>query len=568
MMSTCTSKQDFQALLMRLLDPLKPFYLESNAGLDIGHTGSCYPQRTILMEAFSRPLWGLVPFWAGGGVEDDFAARYREGLIHGTDPNHPDYWGEFRRCDQKYVEMAALSYAILFASDQIWEPLSEAEKSQIAVWLNGINEFDVADNNWQFFRILVNIALKKQGQPYDAEKLEKSLARIDEFYLGDGWYQDGLTAQKDYYIPFALHFYGLVYAIAMEQQDPERCQRYRSRASEFAKQFVYWFSEEGPALPYGRSLTYRFAQTAFWSIAAVAGLDSFTPGQIKGIIFRHLNWWMGQSIFDNSGILTIGYRYPNLHMAESYNAPGSPYWSLKSFAFLMIPDDAPFWAAEIEPLPTLESLKCLPHGEMLIQRRPHDVVAYVPGVHHENNQVHVPEKYSKFAYSTHFGFSVPRSGKRITEAVPDSMLAFEISGHIFVRRLIERFSVQEDRILSVWSPFDGITVETEIIPQADGHKRIHRIKSSFACAAWDCGFSVSTRDSGFHAGKETGLAWAANDTSRCTVRSLTGEGESVVVWCEPNTNLVTQTAEMPAIRYAIPAGECILTTEITTEVTE
>ena len=76
--------------------------------------------------------------------------------------------------------------------------------------------------------------------------LEKSLNRIEDFYLGDGWYQDGLTAQKDYYIPFALHFYSLVYVLAMENEDSNRCRRYRARAAEFAKQFVYWFSEEGP----------------------------------------------------------------------------------------------------------------------------------------------------------------------------------------------------------------------------------------------------------------------------------------------------------------------------------
>lgn len=99
--------------------------------------------------------------------------------------------------------------------------------------------------------------------------------------MGDGWYQDGLTAQKDYYIPFALHFYSLVYVLAMENEDSNRCRRYRARAAEFAKQFVYWFSEEGPALPYGRSLTYRFAQAAFWSIAAVTGLDGFTPGRSR-----------------------------------------------------------------------------------------------------------------------------------------------------------------------------------------------------------------------------------------------------------------------------------------------
>lgn len=32
---------------------------------------------------------------------------------------------------------------------------------------------------------------------------------------------------------------------------------------EFAKQFIYWFDEEGEAIPFGRSLTYRFSQVSF-----------------------------------------------------------------------------------------------------------------------------------------------------------------------------------------------------------------------------------------------------------------------------------------------------------------
>lgn len=43
---------------------------------------------------------------------------------------------------------------------------------------------------------------------------------------------------------------------------------------------------------------------------------------------------------------TIGYCYPQMYMAERYNAPGSPYWGMKSFLLLALPDDHPFWIAE------------------------------------------------------------------------------------------------------------------------------------------------------------------------------------------------------------------------------
>lgn len=41
-------------------------------------------------------------------------------------------------------------------------------------------------------------------------------------------------------------------------------------------------------------------------------------------------------------MLTIGYAYPNILMSENYNVPGSPYWCMKAFAFLMLPAGHPF----------------------------------------------------------------------------------------------------------------------------------------------------------------------------------------------------------------------------------
>ena len=82
------TKSDFTALMHRFLDPLLPLYSEGGARLHLGDTGVTYPGRTIEMEAFSRPLWALAPFWTGGGRADDFLRVYRKGLASGTDPRH------------------------------------------------------------------------------------------------------------------------------------------------------------------------------------------------------------------------------------------------------------------------------------------------------------------------------------------------------------------------------------------------------------------------------------------------------------------------------------------------
>ena len=122
------TKSDFTALMHRFLDPLLSLYSEGGARLHLGDTGVTYPGRTIEMEAFSRPLWALAPFWTGGGRADDFLRIYRKGLASGTDPESPEYWGDPNDYDQLFVEMAALACAILETPESVWEPLTDDEK--------------------------------------------------------------------------------------------------------------------------------------------------------------------------------------------------------------------------------------------------------------------------------------------------------------------------------------------------------------------------------------------------------------------------------------------------------
>lgn len=132
------TKQEFQDWMMGVLEPLIPFYSEGKARLFLGDTKAVYPQDSIELEAFSRPLWALVPFWRGGGK--GFEEIYQEGLGHGTDPAHEEYWGGFQDYDQRFVEMAAIACGLIFAPEVMWDPLDEKDKSNLAEWLYGIND--------------------------------------------------------------------------------------------------------------------------------------------------------------------------------------------------------------------------------------------------------------------------------------------------------------------------------------------------------------------------------------------------------------------------------------------
>lgn len=557
------SKKDFQEAVKQLCDPLKKFYSDGGARLYIGNTGSFCTGETAGMEAFSRPLWGLVPLLAGGG-ESDLIEIYIKGIRNGTDPDNKDYWGEIGDKDQLMVEMAVLGLALCMIPETIWDNLNKKEQQNFAKWLSQINHHIVVDTNWLFFRVLVNLGLKKVKAEYDCKILEKDLDRLDEFYISDGWYQDGFSNQRDYYIPFAMHFYGLVYSKL--EEDELRSVRYKKRAELFAGDFIYWFSKDGSSIPFGRSLTYRFAQSCFWSALAFADVDALPWGVLKGIICGNLRWWFQQPIFSTDGILSIGYAYPNLNMAEGYNAPGSPYWALKTFLVLALDEDHPFWKAEEEDFPVLESKSVQKHPYMIIcrQEKAKHVIAYTAGQHAEFEPVHGEAKYEKFAYSNIFGFSVPRGNFGLEQGAFDSMLAVSEGDNYYrVRRKCEEVRVEEDYIFSRWKPWRDVDIQTWIIPYEDNHARIHKITTRRELDTAEGGFAIS-RETGMKLSSEVNITSAMNIAivdspwGISGIINLSGVREGKTIRAESNTNLLVPRTWIPTLTQHLEPGEHIL----------
>ncbi|MFI3169577.1 MAG: DUF2264 domain-containing protein [Faecalibacterium sp.] len=595
------SKQDFAQLAKAILAPLPSYYSQGGARVCLGATNAAYTQNAVEVEGFSRPLWALGPLWLGGETLPEFAALYQKGLANGSDPAHPEYWGSTHTNDQCFVEMAAIACAILEAPEVVWTPLSAEAKQNLAAWLGSINTNGLPVCNWLFFRVLVNLALHSVNMPCDMAQNEADLNEMETWYQRDGWYSDGALTrrpQRDYYVPFALQYYAILYSVYAAELDPVRAERYRRRAKEFGAQFATWFDTDGAAMPFGRSLTYRFAQCAFYSACVFAGIDALPLAQMKGIITRNFTWWMNADIFDASGLLTLGYRYPQLYMTEHYNAPGSPYWGLKSFLFLGLPDEHPFWQIKAEPLACTPDTKALYGADMLMQRGiAGDATLYASGIVQHQSYGQFPEKYAKFAYNTRFGFCTSRSYSNLEQAAPDSMLAFEIDEYIFVRRWSDDFALKDDRCISKWSPFAGITVTTELIPCENGHIRKHSIESNIPCRAYDCGYAVPERDEIFSPCATTPAWHAAYDaigglgkgnkqplssrpqtipavrnatdgfaSAQClsVACSVKGDGEGKVFTAFTNTNLYHTNTVIPCICYDIPAGHCEIETLVTT----
>lgn len=562
------TRDDLALLLLDWIRPLRKWYSAGGARLKVGNTSAHYGENSIRMEGYSRVLWGLGPLFAGenGRLPQEAKAEIamwqeltRKGLIHGTDPGHEEYWQDVEDYDQKMVEMAAVANAILLAPGVYWEPLSETQRQNVFRWLSGINSRRVHANNWRFFRVLVNILFQKLGLPYSEDCLRDDLGVVERCYEGDGWYFDGHPGQKDYYIPFAMHYYGLIYARHMEDREPKYCEQLKKRAGEFYRDFVYWFGRDGREVPYGRSLTYRFAHSAVFAAMAFAGAE-VPMGQLKSLVLENMRYWGEQPIFDPGGILTIGYQYPNLIMSERYNAPGSPYWSFKTFLALALSGEHPFWKSQ-ETRPEFEIQKCLRHPNMIAVHEDSGHALLYPTGQKSPNFGNTVAKYQKFVYSNRFGFSVSR-GTGLEDGAFDNTLAGTLAREDFwrMRQDAERFEVTEEYTRTLYELLPGVRVESVIIPLEQGHVRVHYVLAERGAKLADGGFAIPLEEGERHASPS--MVELTRESCRCAFPwgragavCLAGEGRARQVIPFPNTNLMYGITLIPTVCYELEPGE-------------
>ena len=564
------TRQDMIRAAVQLIGPAARCLTPGRARMVAGYGSAHYPEDIAGMEGYSRILWALVPMLIGQCPEaEPYWALWREGLIHGTDPLHEEYWGDIGPYDQRMVEMAVIGTGLCFAPERFYDELTPAQRDNLIAWLNQINRHDMPRNNWRFFRILVNLGFRRVGRPFDEARMKEDLDLMESRYEGDGWYFDEPT-QRDYYTLWGFHYYSLLYMLAMAEADPERCVRFAERARLIAPRFACWFDGEGRGLPYGRSLTYRFAQGSYWAVMALAGQTApgLGWGELKGLTLRNLRWWLRQPILDVSGLLTVGYGYPNLCASEGYNAPGSPYWGLKIFFALALPEDHPFWRAEEKPYtPPAQFLD--EHVRMLLTRdaRNSQVIAYTAG-NHNAAHMHGDEKYEKFAYSTHFGFSVVKESGTLEKGAFDSMLALKRRGKDLwhARSGCDGFTFREDRVYFAWSPMEGVHIDTVIVPVGMWHIRRHVIRTEYALEAAEGAFAAPKDRPGarpcdriaasLSSDSRSAAAHSAQGTS--AICAIMGYDRGEVLHVECNTNLMHPRTVLPTLRAALEPGETTL----------
>ena len=201
--------------------------------------------------------------------------------------------------------------------------------------------------------------LAKAGAQFDEFRVNTACRKVEEWYVGDGWYADGPVFAFDYYSSYVFHAMYLETLQAMvDSKYNSRLdyQKYYDRALKRAQKFAIilerFISPEGTFPVIGRSTPYRMA--AMQPLALMAWYEKLptdlSNGQVRAALTKVLHRMFDQQEnFNDAGYLTIGFCGSQPETADWYTNNGSLYMTSLAFMPLGLPSSHPFWTDAPQP---------------------------------------------------------------------------------------------------------------------------------------------------------------------------------------------------------------------------
>ncbi|MFB6848486.1 DUF2264 domain-containing protein [Streptomyces sp. NPDC056373] len=338
--------------------------------------------RTLLLAAFRR--------------DEKALERYATGLAAGVS----GVWPRIEDRHQSLVEAASIALALRLTRDLLWDRLDEGVRQRTAAWLTDALTAEPWPCNWELFPVTVGGFLAEIGHEPDASRaaIDRGLERIEQWYVGDGWYTDGDGRKYDYYNGWAMHLYPVLHAWL--ERDERLLQLYGDRLHRHLSDYARLFGGDGAPMHQGRSLTYRFATTAPLWLGALTGRTPLPPGETRRLASGALKYFLDRGAVDDRGLLSLGWHGYDESVLQGYSGPASPYWASKGFLGLLLPADHEVWTAPEEPGPAERADFATPVGppNWLLQSTRSDGVVRLHN--HGSEDVRYDPYYTRLAYST------------------------------------------------------------------------------------------------------------------------------------------------------------------------
>ncbi|MGI8636343.1 MAG: DUF2264 domain-containing protein, partial [Segetibacter sp.] len=214
------------------------------------------------------------------GYNASISAPFINGIIKGTDPADPDFWDDPLPNDQVG---AVLAMAMYIEPSRWWDPLTEKQKTNLLNYFKKQVYVSTYDNNHYYFHMIPLALLEHNGYDANRPHLTKMFERLMGWYRGDGWFIDGNNRGFDYYNLWGFQLFNEV----LYKFDPVWRKQFGERIKEttvkFLETYPYLFGRDGGPIPWGRSLSYRFAGNAAIAWAVINGISTLPPGEARRI---------------------------------------------------------------------------------------------------------------------------------------------------------------------------------------------------------------------------------------------------------------------------------------------
>lgn len=529
------TRDHWEAMADRMLDALVPYATPGLAQYRLPGRTSWSGVVSDGLEGFARSFLLAACRIAGadGAVDPALVERYATGLAAGTDPGSGEAWPRLTDCSQQMVEAASVAVALHETRPWIWDRLDARVQERVVDWFSGFVGGRTWDNNWRLFQVVSEQFLASVGAPYSRSDIENGLDRIEDWYVGDGWYTDGDGRNFDYYIGWAMHLYPLLWSRMAGADDGGRTDVYRQRLRRFLEDYPHFFGSDGAPVHQGRSLTYRFAALAPVWMGALADCTPLAPGLTRRLASGTMRHFAERGVPDERGLLTLGWYDMFLPSTQPYSGPASPYWASKGFLGLLLPADHPVWTARELPLPVEESdqyTALAAPGWLLHGTRDDGIVRLVNHGSDHNPPYEETADPAEGAHDPHYA-KLGYSTATAPEAAPHA-LARSVDGHLALvapdgtpsqRRRIHPLRC-EGRVAASWYaarlPGDdrAYRIETTSVLHGPWEVRVHRVEAPEGVVVREGGHAVAHTESPLaQAGPDWALARTPDGLSSALV---------------------------------------------------
>ena len=388
-----TDREYWTALAYKMAQPvlenMAKGELQKNMQTEFSPTFDNRNRKVVYMETFGRLMAGIAP-WIGSTLpmpeegaltaaqrmEAQQVKQLREWALaaykNAVDPQSADYlcWGV---AGQNLVDAAYIAESFVRAYDALWLPLDNVTKQRYVREFQKLRNIDPPYTNWLLFSSIIESFMAKAtaghkppfdtpefaSRQYDEYRIHSAIRKVEEWYVGDGWYADGPVFAFDYYSSYVFH---AMYLETLQNMLDARAntrldyQKYYDRALHRAQKYAIilerFISPEGTFPVVGRSMPYRLA--ALQPLALLAWQQTLpgelTNGQVRAALTAVMHRMFDQQQnFNEGGYLTIGFCGRQPDTADWYTNNGSLYMTTLAFMPLGLPATHAFWTDAAEP---------------------------------------------------------------------------------------------------------------------------------------------------------------------------------------------------------------------------